>query len=77
MLHKEDIQFIKYLNKEGLVSINQLIAKLEADKLSDIEKEQLINFLSDKLDDQGVDNDEINSLGERIDDVIGRIAYDL
>ncbi len=76
LANSEDIQFIKYLNKEGLVSINQLIAKLEADKLNNIEKEQLINFLSDKLDDQGVDNDEINSLGERIDDVIGRIAYD-
>lgn len=76
LANSEDIQFIKYLNKEGLVSINQLIAKLEADKLNDTEKEQLINFLSDKLDDQGVDNDEINSLGERIDDVIGRIAYD-
>ncbi|MDO4684505.1 MAG: hypothetical protein Q4B06_02240 [Candidatus Saccharibacteria bacterium] len=77
MLQKEEIQFIKHLNEETFEDIVRLVAKLEVGKLNSAEKEQLVDFLSDRLDSKGIDGDEINSLGERIDDIIGRIMYDI
>lgn len=77
MLQKEEIQFIKHLNEETFEDIVRLVAKLDVGKLDNAEKEQLVDFLSDRLDSQGVDGDELNSLGERIDDIIGRIMYDI
>lgn len=77
MLQKEEIQFIKHLNEETFEDIVRLVAKLEVGKLDNAEKERLVDFLSDKLDSKGIDGDELNSLGERIDDIIGRIMYDI